>query len=335
MQTAATPGNQKMKLVIYISLALFIGVNNFAAADDGLDQARRIVTAALPFVQSGGMAWRTDQDCASCHTTTFTTWAFNRADEVGLDVDAERLADWRGWSGNWKNLVNPKRKDTTTREQALLGECDTVGQLILGRPAAVNDADAEWLDVLRTHLLKAQTENGSWKAGGQLPLQKRPARETNEVTTMWSVLALKSLPESEATSAAIKKAQAWLNRPIEARSTEWLAAKLLLQEADSAKTRAALLKQQHEDGSWGWLQADPGDALGTSQAVYSLLKSGMTVNDEPIVRAIAWLEETQSSDGSWSVPGTKRTAEGEITDTASYWGTCWAVIALTEAIEPS
>src|SRR5204862_4972438 len=124
----------------------------------------------------------------------------------------------------------------------------------------------------------------SWKAGGQLPSQKRPERETQEVTTMWSLVALHTYAvPAESKTACFAKAREWLGSTTEGESTEWWAVRLLLErgsgnDADADRLRGELLKRQRDDGGWGWLCADESDAFGTGVALYSLARDGVTVD---------------------------------------------------------
>ena len=92
-----------------------------------------------------------------------------------------------------------------------------------------------------------------------------------------------------------------------------------------------LAKQQQSDGGWGWLVNDPSDALGTGMALYALLQTS-SVEPAVIQRAQQFLVATQGDDGSWPVKGTKAKKRDSVQETATYWGTTWAVIALTESL---
>ena len=90
-----------------------------------------------------------------------------------------------------------------------------------------------------------------------------------------------------------------------------------------------------DDGGWGWLCAEESDALGTAYALYALARDGMRRDDVEVRRGLEFLGRTQNEDGSWSVHGPKSSGRDKVTDTASYWGTCWAVIATLEFIDPA
>lgn len=311
-------------------------VSSTVAAEDALDvspKVRHIVGKALPAIRSGGAEWIADQDCLSCHRVAYQVWSLNRAAESGYPTDDGQLMDWNNWATEWTNMVNPKRRGEIKKNDALRRESDTLAQLLLGRPA---DDEAEWVENYRRQLLNAQQESGSWKPAGQLPKQKRPERETEEVTTMWALLGLHaSGMEKKELSATMEKARRWLGEETLGQSTEWWATKLLLERTDgnaaqANELRSVLLKKQHADGGWGWLTKEDSDAIGTGVALYALAQDGVKLEEPAIRKAVAFLEQSQEDDGSWNVNGTKESYRDEVTETASFWGTCWAVIGLLE-----
>lgn len=326
--------------LIFLLLHVVVFSQCAAAAEPDISNVRAIVDRALPYIQSGGMEWRTEQKCASCHRTTFTTWALNRAAESGLAVDVDAVRDWNVWSRDWINHVAEKRRDAAKRDETLLAENDSVGQLLMGRPLSEKSDDA-WVVEYRDFLLKSQNADGSWKAGGQLPLQKRPQRETQEVSTMWALVTLHdSGAADDVIQLAVSKGTKWLGRKTQAKSIEWWATRLLLQRASgsadaSEQPRETILSHQNDDGGWGWLIKDKSDALGTGIALYALAKDSAAVDEREISKALAFLRRTQDQDGSWSVNGTKKNSADDVTDTAMYWGACWAVIAMCELVDGS
>lgn len=309
-----------MKTRVFLCL---LATATVASAEEALDIAKR----SLPFIKEKGLAWIEDRQCASCHQVPSMLWSLNSAARAGLDAERKETTEWTPWAADWRHWNQTKEKDGVDKVSA--GNIDTMVWLLLGRDAAVSPAPA-WAGEFRAQILKNQQPDGSWKAGGQLPLAKRPPREITEVTTMWTLLALRSYAGEKVPSETQKRAEEFLAKASTGQSTEWHVVRLLSKQ-DDASLRDAVLKLQHEDGGWAWLASDPSDAFGTGLALYALAKSGLPADHEARTRAVVFLKNTQTPDGSWPVPSTRKQDKNKINKTATYWGTAWAVIGLLEA----
>jgi len=310
------------------------------AKDDHESQAvREMIERSVPFIERKGAEWIANKDCLSCHHTAFMVWSLNSAKHAGVSIDQDKLGGWTEWAINWRHLVAPTIRAEANREDTLRGQCDTIAQLLLGRAALDSGANPpEWVSVYTKELTKGQQDDGSWRSGGQLPSQKRPQRETQEVSTMWALIALTSSHiQDNPLAEHRKKALAWLGDDKVGESTEWWATRALLERrlgnVDSADHfRAELLKRQRADGGWGWLCKDDSDALGTGIALFALAHDKQQATHRAIIKARLYLARTQSGDGSWPVRGTKQSAKDRVEATSTYWGTCWAVIGLCETL---
>ncbi len=306
------------------------------------DAVRLAIQRSVPFIEREGAEWITKKDCLSCHHTSFMVWSLNAAKRNGIPVDQAKLAAWTDWATNWQHLVIASVRETAVREDTLRDQPDTLAQLLLGRTAISSGAKPpQWCLDYASDLLKVQQPDGSWKSGGQLPSQKRPKRETQEVSTMWSLLALSdpNIPNDPAASTALDKARAWLGDETIGLSTEWWATRLMFERklgnAEKAdRFRKGLLKRQRADGGWGWLCDDESDGLGTGIALFALAQDKLPATDPTVVKARRFLLQKQNSDGSWPVRGTKMNKKDQIQPTATFWGTCWAVIGLCETLAP-
>lgn len=220
-----------------------------------------------------------------------------------------------------------------------------MSQLLLGRARDAKGANvAEFLADIQDLMMRWQQPDGSWKAAGQLPLQNRPEAETNEVTTMWAVLALATLDKPDApTDKGIKRAVDFLSQVKPGKSNESLIGALLVERKFGQAERAAgllkeLLGRQNPDGGWAWRQGGGSDAFATAQALYALRQSGLSADHEAVQRAREYLIESQAKDGSWSVPSraissaTNQARLNKVTPIYRYWGTAWAVIGLSQTL---
>lgn len=297
-----------------ILCALCAPVVNSSATEK---QTRQAIERAIPFIEEEGVNWIEKRNCVSCHRINTMVWSLSLAKARGFTVSDE-LEEWIDWSVKASLGKNDKGK--------IVGHLNKEGvaQLLYGLDLP------EAQQVRLTKLLpNAQREDGTWKPGGQLPGQKRPPTETSITSTQWITLVADVKTAARALPAIAKSDPG--------KSTEWHVLNLLLSvKAGNAKVRAeatqALLKHQHADGGWGWLTADPSDALGTGLALYALQRAGHAPNDKPLAKARAFLLKTQLEDGSWAVRGTKAKKKKSVEETAVYWGTTWAVIALANGL---
>jgi hypothetical protein len=262
------------------------------------------------------------------------TWAFGAAARRGIEIDRDKLDGWREWS-----LESSLKKRDKTDELVGARNLDGLSQLLLGREKQPNGDEQKSYAQCVDLIIAGQNADGSWKAHGQLPGQKRPGAETMQVSTMWNALALGSwekLPEKA--QQARGRALAWLKSAKPGKSTEWFAARLLLfhqtgKTAEQEQAVAKLRGLQNKDGGWSWLIGDESDAFATGMSLYALRTAGVAADDAAVGRGVRFLLDTQRGDGSWAVKGTKEKKKGSVQETAVYWGTAWAVIGLAQTLE--
>ena len=311
-----------MKLIAALATCLVSSASCLSA--EPLDLVKR----AIPFVHGRGLDWITNRECASCHQVPSMLWTMNRAADAGVAMDRVELDELTEWAADWGHWNQTGRKDGEAKVSA--GNIDTMAFLLLGRDKK-DVSPGEWVVKFRSSLLANQQTDGSWNAGGQLPLGKRPLRETTEVTTMWTLVALNETGDEPLPEETRTRANDFLARPHIGVSTEWHALRLILAPDNEGHLRK-LLDLQREDGSWGWIASEPGDAFGTGLALYSLARAGLPGDHEARRQAIKFLEKTQQKDGSWPVPSTRKKDANRISETATDWGTAWACIALLEGM---
>ena len=195
-------------------------------------------------------------------------------------------------------------------------------------------------------LIENQQADGPWKAGGQLPRQKRPATETRQVSTIWNLLALESLRPSADRRLAAEKARAFLQKTTDQtdaappKSIEWYALKVALHSSldrseELGKAVNGLLALQNDDGGWGWLTGEASHAMSTGLALYFLSQSPASVESEVAAatqKGVTWLLNAQMDDGTWPSTGTKANAKGKVVETATYWSSAWAILGLLETL---
>ncbi len=301
------------------------------------DEVSAAVQKSLKYLDERGQWWLDKKKCVSCHRTAFVSWTMRQATDRGLSVSGSDLARWQS-----ANLEKPGGK----------GNLEGISQLILGRvPDPIDglnespDASAVY-DEFAQLLIDNQQPDGSWKAGGQLPRQKRPEAETQQVSVMWNVLALESLDQTDERRKAISQARSFLQSKIDdpefaaPKSIEWYALQVALVSSsdDSAKLSAAiekLLDLQNSDGGWGWMSGEKSHAMSTGLAVYFLHRSssdGQSRVTAATRKATGWLLDNQEDNGAWPSTGTKANAKGKVVETSTYWSSAWAVLGLIESL---
>lgn len=320
-----------------------LAFENSVAAGDSTNVAavRRTIEKSLPFVEEKGLYWIEKKKCVSCHRVSLMTWSLSSAARRGFDVDLAKLNEWIDWSIE-KGIPQPEGDEPAATKNA-----DGLTQQLLARreyPASETRTES-WIKYVDL-ITSAQNGEGLWKPAGQLPSQKRKLAETTDVSAVWHSIGLtrelnleQNSDRQQKLKAAIVSATKRFSSRKEASSTEWYVVRLLLalEVRDDPALKMAtteLLSLQKPDGSWGWLKSDEGDALATGMALYALVKSNeaTSVRNEALEKATRFLIETQREDGSWAVKGTKEKKKNKVEETAVYWGTAWATIALLETL---
>ncbi|MFG0333829.1 MAG: hypothetical protein ACF8TS_10740 [Maioricimonas sp. JB049] len=288
---------------------------------------RESVHKALPYIAAQGVEWIEEKDCVSCHRVSLMTWALLDAQRHGFVVDAEKLSGWRTWS---REALLSERDDG---DRVGSRNTEALSHILWAERNQPDRPLNEFVGLIR----QTQKEDGTWPAGGQLPMQKRPANETVHVSTMWNLLALGTTGNVD-DQALRARALERVTRGEKAESTEWYALRLLLavqsRDADAiARWTEQLQSLQREDGGWGWRIEDDSDALGTGMALYALSEAGVPAGHNVIRRGVDFLVESQNDDGSWTVRNTKEKKKTKPAETATYWGTCWTVIGLLATLD--
>jgi hypothetical protein len=259
-------------------------------------------------------------------------WGLEEAKKSAIVIDEKKLDEWDQWSlaGAAANGVEGMGQMITARRRPNADE-KTIAALVK----------------LGDTITAQQKPDGFWEPGGQLPGQKRPKRETTEVSTMWTILALADLEERTKPNEKFNKSRAkalkWLKEAKDNKpgvSNEWHAVRLIVEHRFGEANRVEeqfkdLLAAQQVDGGWAWLRGDTSDALATGQVLYALSVLGKANTDPVVQRAWKFLADTQSKDGSWQVKGTKENTKTKPQATSNYWGTAWATIGLSRSLNNS
>lgn len=203
-------------------------------------------------------------------------------------------------------------------------------------------------DEVRSALLEGmvhfQRKDGLWDGEGQFHGMKRPHPETDQIATMWDLLALSSVnPLPQHIAEARARGRQALGKQKLGQTVESLTLRLMLafEESNSDVSRdmlEQLTALQRSDGGWAAFTENPSsDAFTTGQVLYALGKIGRTSADPIVEKAWAYLLGSQEADGSWRVDWHAFNKENNKDHTLrhkvfSYWGTAWADLGLMQTL---
>jgi|GEM_PF-941007 hypothetical protein len=309
--------------IFFVVVAMILSIPQITEAQQEKPRSlKQSIELAIPFVQRNAQTWIDQKKCVSCHQVPFGLWSTQIAKNAGYKTDEKLFQKQSKWALEFcDNNLNSK---TMKRDGA---GTDTIYQILLSGIATTKADTADSLAVL---LATLQEPDGSFKPAGQLPTQKRPLLETTHVSTGWAAIMYNDIGSREY-QGTIEKALKYSMSDFRGDSTEWLAVKSILDHQRQSKTESAaltrLLESQHDDGGWGWDHTSISDAFATGVALYALSRCGRKYQNV-IEKAQTFLIHTQTANGNWIVPSTKKVRNNKPGATSNYWGTCWAVIGL-------
>ena len=309
---------------IFLVVVMILSCTQFARAQQQEPRSlKQSIESAIPYIQQNAQVWIDKKKCVSCHQIPFGLWSTQVAKNAGHKIDEELFQK----QSKWALEICDSNLNAKTMKRDGAGT-DTIYQMLLSG-IAVTEPDTT--DSLATLLTTLQEPDGSFKPAGQLPSQKRPVLETTHVSTGWAAIMYNDIGSKQYQGAA-DNALKYSMSDFRGDSTEWLAVKSILdhQQQHSKSESAALarlLESQQDDGGWGWDHTNTSDAFATGVALYAISRCD-GINQTVIEKAREFLIRTQSDDGNWIVPSTKKARNNKPGATSNYWGTCWAVIGL-------
>jgi len=307
----------------------------------GAPQVRQTVEKSLVFLDKAGLEWETKK-CVSCHHGPWMMWSGYEARKRGFTVNEKSLEIVR--AGALKAYGAHPKLQPTNRD--VLNDLSiNVIYLTFGMGAA-GEPDAEtakFFDRAAAHLVDQQKENGSWKVfiknapdGLMAPLL-----DSDDVTTMWALLALDYREPSGISKAALAKCKEkglkFLSDNPPRDTLQSLVLRILLNQRlgkpDDVQTLVKeLLSLQKDDGGWCQTKKLRSDALGTGQALVALTTAGVpaciTADDPAFTKAWGYLIRTQKPNGAWDV----NSRAYEPPEFSGYMGTAWATLGLVRTL---
>jgi len=279
--------------------------------------------------------------CVSCHAQSMTDLVVGHARPKGLQID-EKAAGER-----------VKMLDAVYPTEPLLERMDAAGAMEqLAYPlvglAANNHPPDRLTDSMVANIAAQQRSDGSWHVGAAA---RPPAEEGDIFRTAICLRALKVYgppgrgPEM---AARVTKARQWLQsaNPVTTEDRNMQLMGLYWAEVGNTRIlealRKVILARQQPDGGWFQHEGLGTDAYATGESLYALALTQPTrASGAAWKRGVQYLLNTQRADGSWFVashsPRIQAFFEGGFPyghdQWISNWGTSWAALALTAAIE--
>jgi hypothetical protein len=299
-------------------------------------QVRRSVERSLAFLEKDGLAWMEQKKCASCHAVPLTLWSQYEARKHGFAIH-DKAIDGLRTKALAEYVNDPKLKPAG--QEGAPGTLSVAPIYLSLGVAAAGPPDGETnkaLDRFAGHLLSVQQADGSWgDPNGGPKTTNTPVKDTNDVLTMWVLLALASRDAGPASwPAARDRALAWLKKATPGDSNQSLVVRVLTRHRFGKPDEwrplvKELLGKQNPDGGWSQLKDRPSDAFATGQALYALGTVGTPATDPAIGRAWNYLVQSQRDDGSWLVHTRAPKGHDVI---ISYFGSGWATLGLARTL---
>jgi len=197
------------------SLLLFVTIGALPEEQPTVIQIRETVQRSIPYIEKQGLWWIEKKKCVTCHRGGTMIWSLSAAKQNGFTV-SDRLDKWRDWAIEKSLSKNDKGKITG------LGNKEGVAQILLSsdRTDLKPEQAVNWKK-LAALLREEQQPDGSWKAGGQLPFQKRAKSETDSVSTMWLALTLLVAGGGGENDQIIEHALKYIQGSSPGKSVEW------------------------------------------------------------------------------------------------------------------
>jgi hypothetical protein len=303
---------------------------------------RQAVEKSLVFLDMHGLEWETTK-CVSCHHGPWMMWSGYEAKKRGFTVNDDSLEQVR--AGSLKAYSKHPKLQPTSRDKLNDLSINLI-YLMYGMGAAgeFDTETAQLFDKAAAHLLEQQKEDGSWKViikkttpkGETTTFLMPPLIDSDDVTTMWALLALNYREPAGISKDALDESKAkglkFLSDNPPGETLQSLVLRIMLNKqlgkTDEMQTHVKeLLALQKEDGGWSQTKKLRSDALGTGQALVALTAAGV-VKDPAFEKAWDYLIKNQKPDGNWEVASRAY----EPPEFSGYMGTAWATLGLVRTL---
>ncbi len=317
---------------------IFLTILAFLARSEAGEEIRSAISKALPVIEAGARGSAEERRCFTCHHQGLPILAAVEARKHGFAIDEVNLqrqvdhtvAHLKRGQSNYKKGIGQG------------GKADTAGMALWSLEAVERPPDEVTNDVVH-FLLTWNATTPHWR-----PQSDRPPSEGSLFTSTYLAVRALEAYGGEAHRASIRTRRAaalkWLTQtePEETEDAVFRLRSLYLFEVEIEAAAKQLLDLQGADGGWSQLPDLPSEAYSTGSALAALHESGaLRAGSEEYRRGVRFLLESQSDDGSWHVTSRSRPIQEPYETGFPYGkdqfisssGTCWAVLALLQALE--
>ena len=333
-------GKRARTTCLVVVLSWLAGTVSAADRDVDANAIRKAVGRALPLLEQSAATYIEKRDCFSCHHQALPAVTLARARTAGFKVDRERARD----QSEFTQAYFAGRRKRVRAGEGVPGGAYTAGYALWSLAADGFEPDEVTADMV-SYLHHKHQADGSWRIHTH-----RPPLEDSDFTA--TALSLKGLQlfagkdQAEDLAERTRRARGWLLKA-EPKTNEDRVFRLLglkwagADRKDIKRPGRKLLKRQRDDGGWSQLDEMTSDAYATGQALYALKTAAvLDPDDKAFRRGVVYLLKAQQADGSWKVT-TRSKAIQKFFESGfphgksqfiSTCGTCWATMALLEAL---
>jgi len=327
-------------------LLLFLIAPALYAQAPSTAEVRAAVGRSIPAIQRSTAEFYKTQDCFSCHHNGLAMLTFHAAREHGVPLDETSARDVA--AKGLSKMPDFLSIDRAVQDNMIIDPVAADGWALIAADAAGIPRNSI-LSVYARRIANWQRADGHFPTGDTRP----PQSYSSFTATAVAVRAMNlDLPEQLAAEKAerLSRAKNWLLSTHPA-STEDCTFRLLglnwagAGDAGRGKAVRELMALQRPNGGWAQLPHLEPDAYSTGEALVALHDAGgIAVTDARWQKGLRYLLSTQDDHGVWHVH-TRMVSPAKVSppylETAfpfghdqflSMDGTCWATMALLEAL---
>lgn len=304
-----------MKLPIHIlASGLMLASVGYIVAVEPTADVRPAIQRGLGLIQLAGTNWQKNKTCFACHHQTLPMLAIKEAARSGLATDES----WMKSQLAHTDAYFAERIDMLNTGEHVPGGSFTIGYGLWAMSLAGRAPDAT-TEAMVGYLLKiqgvarlkgeeptaAQQQKGKWVSScSRVPLQSSEIAAT--VLAIAGMEKFATQEQRPLLKTAREHAEKWLAQvPLKENEDRiwrlWGLHRLGGDEAAKARTRAAIVAAQHDDGGWSQTDDMSRDAFATGETLFVLRQTGSSAVDPVVVKARDYLLKSQLADGSWLV----------------------------------